>query len=418
MTLIRRPGRASPLFVFPMDDEEPQCIPTRESILRAKLTRAHFESHYSSLFQQAHAREMHLPIPRFCPFHNLLVKTGPEYYTKIKLIGKGGCGQVWLARDKRTNELCAMKTIDQRKILMREQLPNLHIEQQVMAELPSPWIVSLKESFFDDRFLYFICDYIPGGDLMSALMKQHKFNEQTTRFFIGEIVMAIHFLHSNGFIHRDVKPDNVMLCEDGHIKMTDFGFTVRVNETPMDNALRDASEYFYSQITDGYGHSMNVYGTCDYISPESLTGAIAFADDYWSLGVIMYEMLFGFNPFIGSGVRETMNRVRNWRNIINYTKGPISSEAQDLLEHLICDGSERYGYEQVIAHPFFQGFDFTDWRANIPPMVPSLVCPTDTSHFDEVEQDSTDDMDSSFDDFLLCDLVRLAFMTFRYRRCN
>lgn len=396
----------------------PQRLPTRETILWAKLAHAHFSMHYSTLLRRASAEASKNPLPRFCPFHNRLKRTGPSFYTKLKLIGKGGSGQVWLARDERTSELVAMKTIDQRKILMREQLPNLWNEQLVMAELDSPWIVFLKESFYDDRFLYFICEYIPGGDLMGALMKQHKFSEDTTRFFIGEIVMAVHSLHRSGFIHRDVKPDNVMLCEDGHVKLTDFGLSVPIERTAMDISLREVSEYFYNQISDRCGHGMSVYGTCDYISPESLTGAISFADDYWSIGVIMYEMLCGFNPFIGASVRETMNRVRNWRHVVNYTQAPLSDEARDLIQHLICDASERYGYEQMIAHPFFNGFSFNDRRENIPPMVPSLVCPTDTSHFDDVVQDSTDEMDSSFDDFLLSDFVRLAFLGFRYRRCS
>ena len=419
MTLIRRPGRISGLHIFESDVEEQAetRLPTTETVLRAKLVSAYMHGAYSRLFDETSKRQMHSESRTGAAHTFRYFKTGPDSYHLIELLGKGGCGEVWLAEDVRLHQIVAIKRIDQRKILVREQLPKLHIEQQVMSEIDSPWIVSLQESFCDDRFLYFVMEYIPGGDLMNALMRQYKFSETTTRFFIAEIAMAIHALHTHGYIHRDIKPDNIMLCEDGHIKLTDFGLSVQVEKQPIEAALQEMSEYLYDQISTGYNRKVHLYGTCDYISPEAVTTCQAtYADDFWALGVIMYEMLAGFNPFIGKTHNETLYKVRNWQHVVDYSKAPLSPEAQDLLQHLICASQDRYTYDQIIQHPFFTGFDFDYWRSNIPPMVPCLVSPRDTSHFDKTTPDTTSTMSSSFDNFLLCDLVRLTFSGFRYRK--
>ena len=436
MTVVRRPGRMLGPWPELIDAEKvSQIRPARETVLKASLFKSYFENHLANLFREAQGRRMRMNgvkclqgddemkrtiLENFYLIESIRLrekrtKRQIESYQKVKMIGKGGSGQVWLVRNIRTGDLNALKIVDRRKIILREQLVNMHTEMEVMAQVDSRWIVGLRESFVDKRFLYFVMEYVPGGDLMSPLIKHGKFDEKTTRFFMGEIILAIHDLHLKGFIHRDLKPDNVMLREDGHIKLTDFGLSQKIEETELDKSLSILQDYLYAHVSDGFHHKMSIYGTCDYMSPEALKlGEMAPEDDYWALGVIMYEMLIGYHPFIGQGVNGTMEKVMEWKRWINFSNADVSPEAIDVMSHLICDRSERYSHEQLISHPFFNGFNFNDPGANIPPMVPLLVSPTDTSHFETVEPDSTDELDSDFDEYLPDLMLLYAFSTFAF----
>lgn len=150
-------------------------------------------------------------------------KMEKSMFTKIKTIGVGAFGEVALVRKIDTKHLYAMKTLRKADVLKRNQVAHVKAERDILAEADNEWVVKLYYSFQDKDNLYFVMDYIPGGDLMSLLIKCGTFDETLTRFYISELLCAIESVHKMGFIHRDIKPDNILIDRDGHIKLTDFG---------------------------------------------------------------------------------------------------------------------------------------------------------------------------------------------------
>ena len=144
-------------------------------------------------------------------------------FDKIKPLGIGAFGEVALCKKKDTATLYAMKTLRKRDVLQRNQAAHVKAERDILAEADNEWVVKLYYSFQDKDTLYFIMDYIPGGDMMSLLIKYSIFPESLSQFYIAELVLAIESVHKMGFIHRDIKPDNILIDRDGHIKLTDFG---------------------------------------------------------------------------------------------------------------------------------------------------------------------------------------------------
>jgi serine/threonine protein kinase len=336
------------------------------------------------------------------------------------LIGRGGFGDVWLVQDKTNGGLFALKILRKSQIILKDQLVNVHTERDILSNTLNPWIVQMHYSFQDSSRLYLVLEYVSGGDLMTCLIKRQKFDEKTARFFSGEIAMALNSIHEMHYLHRDLKPDNVLIAANGHIKLTDFGLSTHYEKQDFcfEQLMDGFQEAFLEQIGhagDGQPHHERgtAVGTWFYSPPEVLRGqAPSPKSDYWSLGVVLYEMLFGFIPFIGKSPQETALRIFHWNRSVRFPKeAGVSREAIDLIQHLICDESARYGYREIVKHPFFRGFRFDDRAANIPPMVPILRSPTDTSHFDDIEPEP----EESADEFKEDDLAKFAFLGFTWR---
>ena len=269
-------------------------------------------------------------------------------FEKIKTIGIGAFGEVLLVRKTDTSTLYAMKILRKSEVLRRNQVAHVKAERDILAEADNEWVVKLYYSFQDDENLYFVMDYIPGGDLMSLLCKFGIFPEELARFYIAELVVAIESVHRMGFVHRDIKPDNVLIDKDGHIKLTDFGLCTgfrwthdskyyhgdheRQNsmEPDLEQWERMMEQYDAWQLHTGKSLSdmkplerrhfkkhmrcqaHSLVGTPNYIAPEVLlrTGGYMELCDWWSVGVIMYEMLVGQPPFTAPTPAETQLKVR------------------------------------------------------------------------------------------------------------
>lgn len=329
-------------------------------------------------------------------------RIGKEDFDSLKVVGRGAFGEVRLVQKHDTGHVYAMKILRKADMLEKEQVAHARAERDILAEAENPWVVKMYYSFQDGHYLYLVMEFLPGGDLMTMLMKKDTFTEDETRFYIAESVLAIDSIHQVGFIHRDIKPDNLLLDSKGHIKLADFGLCTGLKKAHRTEFYREISpsdmkDFTSAQPLDTKGRAAtwkknrrqlaySTVGTPDYIAPEVFhqTGYNKSCD-WWSLGVIMYEMLIGYPPFCSESPQETYKKIMNWRETLIFPpEMPISDIARDLIQRWCCDADKRLNsIDEIKAHPFFNGVDWQNIRerpAAIPIHVKSI---DDTSNFDD-----------------------------------
>uniref|UniRef100_A0A8C7IMR2 Rho-associated protein kinase 1 n=1 Tax=Oncorhynchus kisutch TaxID=8019 RepID=A0A8C7IMR2_ONCKI len=305
-----------------------------------------------------------------------------EDYEVVKVIGRGAFGEVQLVRHKATRKVYAMKLLSKFEMIKRSDSAFFWEERDIMAFANSAWVVQLFYAFQDDRYLYMVMEYMPGGDLVN-LMSNYDVPEKWARFYTAEVVLALDGIHAMGFIHRDVKPDNMLLDKAGHLKLADFGTCMKMNK-------------------DGMVRCDTAVGTPDYISPEVLKsqggdGYYGRECDWWSVGVFLYEMLVGDTPFYADSLVGTYSKIMNHKNALTFPDdSDISKDAKNLICAFLTDREVRLGrngVDEIKRHPFFKNDQWT-WeniRDTAAPVVPELSSDIDTSNFDDIEADRGDE---------------------------
>lgn len=257
-------------------------------------------------------------------------------------------------------------------------------------------------------------EFLQGGDLMTWLIKKEIFTEEQTRFYIAELILAVESIHKMNYVHRDLKPDNILLDSRGHIKLTDFGLCKPFDEDPFEDVSEEEMkqaqqndqkgpidkvdslsrrEKMRSWKIEGRKMLYSTVGSPGYIAPEVLLKkGYRYDCDWWSVGVIMYEMIYGYPPFYADDPIKTCQKIVRWKHFLEFPDDiNVSADAKDLLQHLLCDTDKRLGSEDdksrgidiIKKHPFFNGFDWYTVRSKQAPFTPDVKSDLDTTHFDE-----------------------------------
>uniref|UniRef100_A0A8C7YLY5 Rho-associated protein kinase 2 n=1 Tax=Oryzias sinensis TaxID=183150 RepID=A0A8C7YLY5_9TELE len=303
-----------------------------------------------------------------------------EDFEKVKVIGRGAFGEVQLVRHKASQKVYAMKLLSKFEMIKRSDSAFFWEERGIMAFANSPWVVQLCCAFQDEHYLYMVMEYMPGGDLVN-LTSTYDVPEKWAKFYTAEVVMALDAIHSMGFIHRDVKPDNMLLDRLGHLKLADFGTCMKMDT--------------------GMVRCDTAVGTPDYISPEVLKsqggdGCYGRECDWWSVGVFIFEMLVGDTPFYADSLVGTYSKIMDHKNSLHFPEEvEISADAKNIICAFLTDREVRLGrngVEEIKQHPFFKNdqWTFDNIRETVAPVVPELSSDIDTSNFDEIEDDKGD----------------------------
>ncbi|TBU01787.1 C1 protein kinase [Hamiltosporidium magnivora] len=299
-----------------------------------------------------------------------LTRTRISDFEIIRSLAKGGYGAVYIVKNKTDGKVYAMKRICKSEVIKQPHTALFMSEKDAMLDaINSEWLVYLYSAFQDKSYLYFVMDFVPGGDFMALLARKGVIPEEWIRFYAAEILLSLEELHLLGYLHRDIKPDNILITASGHIKLADFGSCAKK--------------------VDGKAHSSVTVGTPDYISPEVLNSMCEECQygeevDVWSFGVVLYEMIFGEPPFYSNSLQETYKRISN----ISFSlPSEISEDLKDLLKKTICHKDHRLSIQELKKHAFFKNLDLKNIKKMNPPFVPKILDETDISYFEDVWED-------------------------------
>ena len=339
------------------------------------------QSQKEQIKQEIHSQES-------AKYRKLREKQSIRDYTSLAIIGRGAFGEVHVCREKKTGQIVAVKKIRKDVLKIKNQVIHVRNEQLFMSKVKSPWIVELKASFQEDDYLYLVMEYLPGGDFMNLLIKKDILTEDEAKFYTAELILAIENIHKLDCIHRDIKPDNVLIDKTGHIKLSDFGlakvspkiFEINYNNNENIDFKPDTHQKNYSCV-----------GTAYYVAPEVLKKKGYGPEvDWWSVGVIFFEMLFGYAPFHSKETNQVCHKVLNWQKyLVIPSKIKISKEAEDLIWKLINNSNQRLGIggaEEIKKHPFFKDVDWDNIRNTKAPFIPRLKNDYDTHYFETLEE--------------------------------
>ncbi|GKT36042.1 cAMP-dependent protein kinase catalytic subunit PRKX [Aduncisulcus paluster] len=289
----------------------------------------------------------------------------------IKTIGTGTVGRVRLCRHTKTNDFLALKSVHKKSLIALSQVDHIIDELRVLKEVSShPFIVSLKGSYHDKDYVHMLFEFVPGGELFTYLRKAGKFPLEVAKFYAAELATVLEFLHSKRIVYRDLKPENVLIDKQGHIKLADYGFAKRIKD-----------------------QTYTLCGTPEYLAPEIIRGSgHSFAVDWWAFGVLIYEMLAGVPPFYGQTTKQTYEKVL--RGSITFPPSWDKTTVSFLKALLNPNKAERLGSvraSEVLKHPWFKGVEWRWLRIRLvrPPIIPRVKSAGDTSNFDDFAEDDS-----------------------------
>ncbi|XP_075644824.1 serine/threonine-protein kinase D6PKL2 [Castanea sativa] len=361
---------------------------------------------------------------------------GMSHFRLLKRLGCGDIGSVYLSELSGTRCFFAMKVMDKASLASRKKLCRAQTEREILQLLDHPFLPTLYTHFETDRFSCLVMEYCPGGDLHTLRQRQpgKHFSEYAARFYAAEVLLALEYLHMLGVVYRDLKPENVLVRDDGHIMLSDFDLSLRctVSPTLVKTSLLDSDPSkraaggafcvqpaciepssvciqpacFIPRIFPQKGkkktrktrvelglpastlpelvaeptaaRSMSFVGTHEYLAPEIIKGeGHGSAVDWWTFGIFLHELLYGKTPFKGSGNRATLFNVVGQQ--LRFPESPATTYAsRDLIKGLLVKEPQhrlgvKRGATEIKQHPFFEGVNWALIRCSTPPEVPRPV---------------------------------------------
>ncbi|KAJ3121854.1 Serine/threonine kinase [Physocladia obscura] len=296
---------------------------------------------------------------------------GLDDFTFLAVLGKGNFGKVMLAEEKTTGKYYAIKVLKKDFIIESDEVEATRSEKRVFmtANIDRfPFLVNLHSCFQTESRLYFVMEFVSGGDLMWHIQQQH-FSEERSKFYACEVLLALEHFHKNNIVYRDLKLDNILLTLDGHVKIADYG-------------LCKENMPFGAKTT-------TFCGTPEFMSPEILQEKpYTRTVDWWAFGVLVYELLFGQAPFKGDDEDQIFDSILYKEPYFSSRADPV---AVDLIRKLLIKNpEERLGSgpldaQEIKGHRFFEGINWDDMvnKRIPPPFIPANTSPTDVSNFDE-----------------------------------
>jgi protein kinase A len=287
-------------------------------------------------------------------------------YEKLETVGLGSFGRVRLCRNIKTNKIYVLKILKKSEIIRLKQTDHIYSEYHILAFLNHPFIIQLMGVNFDDpKYLYFLLEYIPGGELFTLLRKKKMFPLEQAKFYIAHIITIFEYIHSKNIIYRDLKPENILITKSGYLKLTDFGFA-KYLDNDKTYTLCGTPEYLAPEIILNKGHGKPV--------------------DWWTMGILLYEMLVGIDPFSDDDPMAIYQKIVKGK--IHFPKD-IDKDAKSLIKHLLNgDTTKRFGclkngVKDIATHRFFDKFNWRNfvYRKMAPPFIPKVGSSNDTSNF-------------------------------------
>lgn len=371
-------------------------------------------------------------------------KTTIDDFYLLRAVSHGAYGKVCLARKKQTRDLFAIKIMDKLKMEEKGVTDLVMNERNILNQIDNDYVVRGVYTFQTSKFLYIVMEYMKGGDFANLLEGIGAFEEDAARFYLAQIVLAVDYLHSKNILHRDLKPDNILVDGDGMIKLTDFGLSEinlknmqkkyeeakKKNSNPLfvddsddsdsDDApnmsgllinkmssedLRLEAHSNKLKLKQNFDNIKNknlikqvttppkkVLGTPDYIAPEVIMGEdVTRAVDWWAVGIIAFEFMTGFLPFNDTSPEKIFDNIKNkrmkWPPILEET---LSESARKLLKDFLNYDPEKRlgskGVEEIKNHDFFKPIDWDNLRNMEPPFVPTIENEIDTTFFGEAKK--------------------------------
>ncbi|XWS60655.1 hypothetical protein CRYUN_Cryun07bG0054400 [Craigia yunnanensis] len=310
-------------------------------------------------------------------------KIGPEDFEILRVVGKGAFGKVFQVRKKGRDDeesgsegdgdgdgdgIFAMKVMRKDTIIKKNHVDYMKAERDILTKVVHPFIVPLRYSFQTKSKLYLILDFINGGHLFFHLYRQGIFSEDQARFYTAEIVSSVSHLHKCGIVHRDLKPENILVDAEGHVMLTDFGLAKEIEESSRSNSMCGTTEYMAPEILQSKGHNKDA--------------------DWWSTGILLYEMLTGKPPFTHANRQKLQQRI-----IQEKVKLPpfLSTEAHSLLKGFLQKepsrrlGSGPSGGDEIKKHKWFRSINWKKLEAREiqPKFKPDVSGKDCTANFDQ-----------------------------------
>lgn len=337
------------------------------------------------------------------------IEVGPSSFAKCKLLGRGDVGKVFLVRQNASDKLYAMKVLSKKEMIKRNKIKRVLAEQEILATSNHPFIVTLYHSFQSQDYLYFVMEYCSGGEFFRALQSRPGkcLDEDGSRFYAAEVVAALEYLHLMGFIYRDLKPENILLHDTGHIMLTDFDLSKEAIPRNDPSIVKSNSPNTPPAIDTksciAHLRTNSFVGTEEYISPEIIKGCgHSCAVDWWTLGILLYEMLYGTTPFKGANRNETFSRILRidvaFPDLMKTTGyKPPSNNCKSIVKKLLNKDENkrlgsRAGAADVKAHPFFGPINWALLRHQAPPIIPTLSKDADAVNFRKMKESTSFDL--------------------------